>query len=111
MVLIRCARPVKLAYVLALVVCLIIVFCLTTSSSPQYLPKNLYQKTLITASAAVARVSDIASKRAASAVNNNDANSVQSVSPYPKRVNMGECPPLYGKVNVVVIMVQRSYDT
>ena len=30
---------------------------------------------------------------------------------YPKRNNMGECPPLYGKVTVFVAFAETSYKT
>ncbi|KAE9554132.1 hypothetical protein FO519_002669 [Halicephalobus sp. NKZ332] len=30
---------------------------------------------------------------------------------YPKRTNMGECPPLFGKVTVFVAVVESSYKT
>lgn len=31
--------------------------------------------------------------------------------PYPKRKNMGECPPLFGKVTVFVAFAETSYKT
>ena len=30
---------------------------------------------------------------------------------YPKRLNMGACPPLFGKVTVFVAVVESSYKT
>lgn len=56
-------------------------------------------------------VATTASSRSLSKIGKDSVSGERLGTPYPRRKNMGECPPLFGNVTVFVAFAETSYQT